>query len=502
MEPSVKDLLVEDLWRGLFAKLDLKSQIYLVSTCKYLLTNSYIENLHDVEDYYLKLLTDDILSQSKFFNVTRLRLCFGSKVSNMGILCLKKLSVLTICGFGHIIDQNAIDQLNLVELDVANNSDIKYVGHMTKLKILDASGNCGIKQDSIDKLNLRVLCADDNSRITRVSHMELEELSIEGKSGVSQEEISKLTSLKKLNANSNPNVKKISHMSNLKILYAAGNCGINAAEITGLKLDTCYKHRNQNFPNASTSIQYYYREIIFSNMIPGGDIYYEDGIKTNKFFVDGRAIVQSNHIEITEISMANIIMEKKIIKFNFDPNNKSSLKFKTFIQKIDSWASSKNVRKQIFGFENINTYQYKSLIENYYNHDNNRPIDYVEMSSYGDLRIQINNDTTMTRYLLSKLDYYLKSATGFTLVFVIKFFWTGSEKNPIEVSDYESNCSEEENGISDAEFIGEEDNESEDNEPDENSSESNNFIKQQIEPNITSYGVELEIEAIKIHTKK
>ena len=55
----------------------------------------------------------------------------------------------------YLFDQKGIEGLDLVELDVWNNSKITNVSFMKNLKKLDASGSgCGIDQKGIEGLDL------------------------------------------------------------------------------------------------------------------------------------------------------------------------------------------------------------------------------------------------------------------------------------------------------------------------------------------------------------
>ena len=63
--------------------------------------------------------------------------------------------------------------LQLIEkLNANNNKKIKNVNHLSKLKILDCSYNCGIDQEGIKDLQLiEELNANDNKKIKNVNHL-------------------------------------------------------------------------------------------------------------------------------------------------------------------------------------------------------------------------------------------------------------------------------------------------------------------------------------------
>ena len=97
---------------------------------------------------------------------------------------------------------------HVTRLNARDNKKITNVSLMTNLKILYACGNCGINQSGINGLNLVELCTSDNSKITDV----------------------KLLACNQLSAGA------VSFMTNLEILYAYGNCGIDQTGINRLNL--------------------------------------------------------------------------------------------------------------------------------------------------------------------------------------------------------------------------------------------------------------------------
>ena len=69
------------------------------------------------------------------------------------------------------INQIGIQGLNLFKLNAHDNTKITNVSFMTNLKILDASGTCGINQIGILGLNLWNLNVQDNEKINDVTFM-------------------------------------------------------------------------------------------------------------------------------------------------------------------------------------------------------------------------------------------------------------------------------------------------------------------------------------------
>src|SRR5690606_34121915 len=75
-----------------------------------------------------------------------------------------------------------------------------------------------------------------NPQITNVNHMtNLKILGAGGNCGIDNEGISKLNIIE-LNASDNNKITNVNHMTNLKILYASGYCGINDKGISKLNL--------------------------------------------------------------------------------------------------------------------------------------------------------------------------------------------------------------------------------------------------------------------------
>ena len=102
------------------------------------------------------------------------------------------------------LNQKIIERYpHVMKLDANYNPRIEDVTHMMNLKILYASGDCGIDQNGIKGLNLE-----------------------------------------KLNAENNEKIEDVSHMKNLKILCASGCCGIDQNGIKGLNLEELYAHGN------------------------------------------------------------------------------------------------------------------------------------------------------------------------------------------------------------------------------------------------------------------
>ena len=85
------------------------------------------------------------------------------------------------------IHQNSINLLDLVELDVTNNTKINNVSHefSKSLKVLYAAGKSNIDPKSIDQLNLIKLDIRYNYKITNLAHMKkLKKLYVDDKNRI------------------------------------------------------------------------------------------------------------------------------------------------------------------------------------------------------------------------------------------------------------------------------------------------------------------------------
>lgn len=77
----------------------------------------------------------------------------------------------------HILNKRCFDKLT--KLNAYNNSYITSVNHLTRLEYLDASYNCKIDNDSISKLTRIKILDISGNKITNLGHMKkLEELHV------------------------------------------------------------------------------------------------------------------------------------------------------------------------------------------------------------------------------------------------------------------------------------------------------------------------------------
>jgi hypothetical protein len=112
----------------------------------------------------------------------------------------------------------------LVELYADNNNKITNVSMMKTLKILHASGECGI---------------DQNGEPTMAN---MAGPALPGINGLG---------LVELYAGNNKKINNVSMISSLKILHAQGNCGIDQNGINGLELVELNAMYNKKITNRS-----------------------------------------------------------------------------------------------------------------------------------------------------------------------------------------------------------------------------------------------------------
>ena len=95
-----------DIWETIFNLLELKSQLKLISTCKYFEDQFFIKKL--VKNIRL---SDDIIFQKKFSRIMDLDVSNNPKITNVSFM--KNLKILK-AGWHCGIDQNGIQDLDLV----------------------------------------------------------------------------------------------------------------------------------------------------------------------------------------------------------------------------------------------------------------------------------------------------------------------------------------------------------------------------------------------------
>ena len=157
--------LHEILYHVIFNCLEFYNKHAFRRICKYM-NKIHITDLCDIDCVYLVKLDDKNLLDYKF--AKKLDARHGRKITNVNhMINLKILDASGDCG----INDNGIKNINLEKLYVSYNHKITNVNHMTKLKILDASCGCGIDDDGIEDLNLEYLNAVANPKITSENHM-------------------------------------------------------------------------------------------------------------------------------------------------------------------------------------------------------------------------------------------------------------------------------------------------------------------------------------------
>ena len=136
-----------ELWTLIIEPLDIKLQVRLIQLCKTIKDKIFITDLCNINDNLKIKLNGDIIKKYPH---------------------IKKLYAGGNCG----INDDSLVGLNLVELNVWDNTKIRKINHMTNLRILYAGGSlCGINDDDIVGLNLVELNVSDNKKIKNTSHM-------------------------------------------------------------------------------------------------------------------------------------------------------------------------------------------------------------------------------------------------------------------------------------------------------------------------------------------
>src|SRR5258706_292463 len=125
-----------------------------------------IKDLYNINSKYLCKLNDCILKQ--YVDVIELNARHNPKITSLNHMTkLKILNISWNCGVGN----QGISDLNLEELDAWYNPKITTLNHMTKLRILNISGDCSVGDQGTSDLNLEGLDTSCNPKITTLNHM-------------------------------------------------------------------------------------------------------------------------------------------------------------------------------------------------------------------------------------------------------------------------------------------------------------------------------------------
>ena len=233
-----------DIIKEIFNNLNLKYQIYITQCNKYFNNNLHIIDLYNIDKKYIDKLNDDILQNYK--NFTKLNIKNNAKVKY--ISHLSNLKILKCSGYFSKISDEDILNLNLFNLNYNKNRNINKFNHMKNLVHLSCRYN-NISDDHLIGLNLKSLDMFGSNVLINLNQF---------------------TNLKKLNCGRNPydydlkslnlkmlaaynaNIKNISHMTNLKILNCGGYISkINDHDISKLNLIELYTDGNKYIKNIS-----------------------------------------------------------------------------------------------------------------------------------------------------------------------------------------------------------------------------------------------------------
>lgn len=105
-------MYIIDIWRIIFDFCDFKSKINLTSLNHYFRRNLKFSDMYQVRRYDLKKLSNHILKQVVFSEITNLCARDNIQITDVSMFChLKQLNIANGCGVG----QDSIDRLNLVK---------------------------------------------------------------------------------------------------------------------------------------------------------------------------------------------------------------------------------------------------------------------------------------------------------------------------------------------------------------------------------------------------
>ena len=256
---------------------NLNLQTLSLTDNKTIINISHITNLHTlkIEGTNCAIGQDSLIN----LNLTELWCSGNNRIYNINNMTnLKKL--VSMSSISNITD-SSIKNLDLIELYLPFNRNIHNFGHFYNLQILDVSdnpnvisipkslikliakgANCSVSQELIEGLDLIELNICQNSKITNIMHLtrleiletsycivnipqSVKKLSACGTdNSVTQESIKNLN-LTEFYVSYNPNINDLRHMTNLKVLSACGDtCGITKKSIHGLCLQKIYSYGN------------------------------------------------------------------------------------------------------------------------------------------------------------------------------------------------------------------------------------------------------------------
>ncbi len=226
-------------------------------------TFKYIFEINENICCEIKILNTQCIEQNllnKCVNIVDLNIFNNSHVNDVNHLQqLEKLNI--SCGYlntGCGVDQNGISKLLFVKvLNVWNNRKITDVNHLLLLENLNiSSSDCGVDQNGISALKfIKILDAMNNCKITCINHMQLlEDLNVGSNCCIGQNEISQLKFIKKLNVSGNNKISDVNHLQQLEELNISGMfCGVDQNGISQLRL---IRKLNANYNNKITNIDH------------------------------------------------------------------------------------------------------------------------------------------------------------------------------------------------------------------------------------------------------
>lgn len=230
-------ILPIDIFHILHKKIDFKTKLNLMATCKYFEQQLPIRSLSDIG---INKFTNNILKQKKYTNIKKLNL--SKNYYHIDISHLTNLQSLNCNGTS--ITQKSIEKLNLRKLFLNNNTLINNISHMTNLIVLKMCGKSRIRQNLLDELNLFELRCGIYIEAYNFSHMSNLKILYASHYRVNNESIKKLD-LHELYIEGNVGITNIMHLRNLKILDITGNTNIIEIPSSVKKLFASFSAINQ-----------------------------------------------------------------------------------------------------------------------------------------------------------------------------------------------------------------------------------------------------------------
>jgi hypothetical protein len=218
----------------------------IVNKSSIMLDLKYLTNIKIVDKNEGKFLTDEILLQPKFLQLTKLNVKNHQKITNLNRF--KKLTEINIGNDCGVDDAGICELENLLIINADCNKKITNLNQFKKLTEINFCGvYCGVNDYGICELeNLLIIDAENNTKITNLNRFKkLTKINIDGYCGVDDVGICELSSSTKsrgavdnlliINSYSNEKITNLNRFKKLTEINITWNCGVDDVGICELE---------------------------------------------------------------------------------------------------------------------------------------------------------------------------------------------------------------------------------------------------------------------------